>query len=197
VIDDYLANLVTRVEEATGPRLVGVYLMGSAALGDFDAATSDLDVQAVTTERLAEGERRDLAARLTHAALPVPVRGLEFVLYARDELDPPRPQLNLNTGPRMTERLDLEPDPDEWFWFVLDVAIGREPARALAGPPAAEVFPPVRREHVLEALRASEAWHAEHADPERRFVAAARARAWRHDGRWRSKREAVAWARAH
>ena len=50
-VDAYLAELVGRLRAVAGERLVGAWLVGSAALGDFDPARSDLDVQAVTAER--------------------------------------------------------------------------------------------------------------------------------------------------
>ena len=143
-VETYLARLVAHLREGLGDRLVGAWLFGSGALGDFDPATSDLDVQVVTTVRLARAERERLAARLSHPALACPVRGLELVLYAREDLhDPLGPafQLNLNTGPRMPQHVAYDPSEDPRFWFVIDVAIGREAGRALAGPPPAEVFP--------------------------------------------------------
>ena len=85
-IETYLAEVVARLRDGLGDRLVGAWLFGSAALGDFDPATSDLDVQVVTTVRLARTEREDLAARLSHPALACPVRGLELVIYAREDL---------------------------------------------------------------------------------------------------------------
>jgi predicted nucleotidyltransferase len=77
-IEAYLAELVAELRDRLGRRLVGAWLFGSGALGDFDPATSDLDVQVVTTGRLARAEREALAVRLSHPALVCPVRGLEL-----------------------------------------------------------------------------------------------------------------------
>jgi hypothetical protein len=197
-IDDYLAAVCARVREVVGERLVGVWLTGSAALGDFDPARSDLDVQAIATERLARAELERLAGLLDHRALPCPARGLELVLYAREDLcDPAGPafQLNLDTGARMKAHVGLDPALEPRFWFTLDVSIARQAAVALIGPPAAEAFPEPGRALVLAAARESLRWHAEH-DPAGGEAAACRTRAWLADGRWRSKREALAWAAA-
>lgn len=196
----YLHELRERVERHVGKeRLCGVWLFGSAALGDFVSDRSDLDVQAVSSVRLPPADRRRLAAALSHDALPCPARGLEFVLYARDDLgDPAGPAfgLNLNSGARMEGRLDLEPDDDERFWFVIDVAIGRERGRALVGPPAHEVFPTLPRALVVYSLRRCLDWFAASqptgADT---VLGACRAWAWAEDGRWRSKAEGAAWTR--
>ncbi len=196
-IEAYLAELVANVRDELGERLVGARLFGSGALGDFDTATSDLDVQVVTTVRLARAERERLAARVSHPALACPVRGLELVVYAREDLrDPLGPafQLNLNTGPRMAQHVTYDVSEEPRFWFVIDVAIGRDAGRALAGPPAAEVFPelpaPLVRASLQDALR----WFAAN---DRRggqaALAAAGAWAWAEEGRWLAKGPAAAW----
>ena len=199
-IESYLADLVARMRDGLDDRLIGAWLFGSGALGDLDPATSDLDVQVVTTVRLARAEREDLAARLSHPGLACPVRGLELVLYAREDLfDPLGPafQLNLNTGPRMAQHVAYEPSEDPRFWFVLDVAIGREAGLALAGPPSAEVFPELPAALVRDALQQALAWFATN-DPRggQAALAAARAWAWAEEGRWLAKRPAALWLTA-
>ena len=84
--------------------------MGSAALGDFDPARSDLDVQAVTHRALTLAEREAIARALEHEALPVPARGLEFVaLRARRPRATAAYRLNLNTGQRMDRDVSFDP----------------------------------------------------------------------------------------
>jgi hypothetical protein len=199
-VDAYLAELVARLQAVVGDRLVGAWLFGSGAFGDFDPARSDIDVQAVTTVELSVAERRRLAETLSQAALPCPVRGLELVLYARGGLTVPSGpafQLNLNDGPRMARHVALSPDDDPRFWFVLDVAIGREAARPLVGPPAAKVFPAPPRSLILDALREALAWYgANDADGAQLVLAACRGWAWAKQGRWLSKGEAARWAAA-
>ena len=125
------------------------------------------------------------------------MRGLELVIYAREDLgDPLGPtfQLNLNTGPRMTQHVSYDPSEDPRFWFVLDVAIGREAGRALAGPPPAEVFPELPAPLIIDSLQQALAWFAKN-DREggQTALAAARAMAWAEEGRWLAKRPAAAW----
>ena len=189
----YLAELTRRLQAQLGDRLAGAWLAGSGALGDFDPARSDIDVQAVTSSRIARGELERIAAALSHPELPCPVRGLELVLYARD--DAPAFQLNLNTGPGMEQHAGFDPDAEPRFWFVLDLAIAREHARPLAGPPPAELLPPLPRPLVIEALQESLAWFGAH-DGTAAVLAACRAWAWAEEGRWLSKGDAAAWAAA-
>lgn len=196
-IDAYLAGLVDRLRGRLGERLAGVWLFGSGALGDFDPVKSDLDVQAVTTNRIDRAELCVLAGELSHPAYACPVRGLELVIYAREDLDDPLGpafQLNLNTGPRMQQHLALDPDDATRFWFVLDVAIGREAGRALLGPRPDEVFPPMPEPLVRASLQRALDWFAANdATGDQAALAAARASVWLRERRWATKRAAAAW----
>jgi hypothetical protein len=195
-LTNYLAEVTRRLEDALGERLEGAWVVGSGALGDFDAARSDIDVQAVSSERPTRAELEALVAALSHPALECPVRGLEFVLYARgDLLDPRGPafSLNLNTGPGMAQHAGYDPDAEPRFWFILDVAIARQDARPLAGAAPRELLPELPRALIVSALRDALAWWQAN-DPAGAAVSACRAWAWLQEGRWLSKREATAWA---
>jgi hypothetical protein len=197
-IAEYLSELTHRLEAHLEERLAGAWLVGSGAFGDFDRMRSDLDVQAVCSTRVARVELERLAAALSHPALPCPVRGLEFVLYAREDLANPRGpafQLNLNTGPRMDHHVGYDPDAAPRFWFVLDVAIARERARPLAGRPPSELLPAPSRPLVLSALRDALARYR-NSDGAEAVLSACRAWAWATQGHWLSKREAATWAAA-
>jgi len=197
-VAEYLSELALRLEAHLGRRLAGAWLIGSGALGDFDGMRSDVDVQAVCTARLARAQLERLVAALSHPALRCPVRGLEFVLYARDDLSGsqgPAFQLNLNTGPRMAHHVGYDPDAEPRFWFVLDTAIARERARPLAGLPPSALLPPPSRPLVLCALRAALAWYRAY-DGAEAVLAACRGWAWATQGRWLSKGDAAAWAAA-
>jgi hypothetical protein len=192
----YLSELTLRVEAHLEQRLGGAWLVGSGALGDFRRLTSDVDVQAVCTGRLERAELERLAAALSHRALPCPARGLEFVLYAREDLEDPHGpafQLNLNTGPGMKHHVGYDADAEPRFWFTLDVALARERARLLAGRPPTELLPTPPRPLVLAALREALAWYRAH-DGAQAVLAACRAWAWVTQDRWLSKGDAAAWA---
>ena len=188
-MEEYLAELTRRLSEQLGEQLLAAWVVGSSALGDFDAARSDVDVQALSAERCDRATLQALATALT--AVPCPVRGLEFVLYARAEV--PRFSLNLNTGPGMTHHEGYDPDAEQHFWFTLDVSIAHEHAVALLGPHPSEVLPPLARELVAHAARDSLAWWASY-DAGQAVLAACRAWAWAQEDRWLSKGEAAAWA---
>src|ERR1044071_4401071 len=119
----YLDELTGRVQARLGDRLLAAWVVGSSALGDFDPERSDVDVQAVSDGRLPRAELEALVGELSHYALPCPVRGLEFVLYAREDRADPRGRafsLTPNTGPRMDHHAGYEPEAEPRFWFTLD-----------------------------------------------------------------------------
>jgi Domain of unknown function (DUF4111) len=194
----YLRELTARLSAVLDDRLVAAWLIGSGALDDFDVRRSDIDVQAICAVRPARAELERLAALLSHDALPCPVRGLEFVLYARADLaDPLGPAfvLNLNTGGGMRHHVGLDPDAEPRFWFTLDVAIARDHARPLAGAPPAAVVPALPRALIVKALRDAVAWYSA-GDGAEAILALSRAWAWAVDGRWLSKGAAATWAAA-
>lgn len=192
----YLDELVLRLRRTLGDELLGVWQFGSGALGDFDPLRSDLDVQAVVAGRIGFPARRRLTTQLSHPAFPCPVRGLEFVLYARGDLATGSYLLNLNTGPRMEQHESFEPQGDPRFWFVIDLAIGREHGRTLYGPAPASVIPPMSRHDVASALQEALAfWTGPEGSAVQAILAACRAWAWATDGDWRSKGAAADWAR--
>jgi hypothetical protein len=195
----YVEEVARRIRALLGERLLGAWLVGSAALGDFSPDRSDIDIQAISAVRLPLGDRRRLAESLSQDALPCPARGLEFVLYPREDLGRPKGpafQLNLNTGERLAHHLAFRPGEDPRFWFVIDASIARERGRRLAGPSPASAFPPLPRALVLTALRDALAWYADHdTSGVETVLSACRAWSWASEGRWRSKAEGAQWAR--
>jgi hypothetical protein len=195
----YVDEVALRVRDALDGSLMGVWLVGSAALGDYDPRRSDIDVQAVVTHRLPRSERRTLAGRLEHGVLPCPARGLEFVLYAIEDLAAaggPCFQLNLNTGARMEHHVACDADEDPAFWFTIDASIARQSGVALTGPPAAVVFPELPRPLVAAAvLDALDFFAGASGSRDEALLSACRAWAWAVDGVWRSKGESALWAR--
>ena len=174
----YLDELVRRLSAVVG--LDAIYLFGSAAQGSYEHGRSDVDVIAVTARPSSQAEKEAIAEAAE--SLPCPARKLELVVYARGA---ERHELNVNTG----ELVHFQPDEDPRFWFVLDRAIAEQHSIALLGPPWGEVFAPVPREAVEEALGEA-ASSAARDDPEGAELAAARAQIWRETGEWVSKADA-------
>ena len=191
---EYLRSVVATAGRHLDPGLVGVYAIGSVALGDWRPGTSDVDVAIVARGYDAAALRR-LAADLDHARLPVPARKLECVVYdeATVRLGDATFALNLNTGAGERTTVELDPSRVPRFWFVLDLAIAHRRAVALHGPPAEHTLGAPGEPEVRAALAQGLDWHA--GDDAGAAVLAA-CRAWQHlcTGGWSSKSDAARWA---
>ena len=175
-LDTYLDELTEALTSST--ELHALYLVGSGALGTYEHGASDVDVIAVTARSLGLDQRRALAAAAE--AVPCPARRLELVTYARGS---DTWEINLNTG----ELVAFDTADVPAFWFVIDRAMAEHHSIALLGPPWSDVFDPVPREALLEAL-----------DESLETIGAlnmARAWAWLDTGEWISKPAADAWLR--
>lgn len=198
--EQYVQEVANRLRAALGDDLLAVFLVGSAALGDWVPERSDIDVMAVCAGPLSAAQRDRLVESLLHRALPCPARGLELVVYplsiAGSGSGEPGFELNLNTGAEMAFRVDEQPGEIEGFWFALDRSILRERGLALAGPPPADLFAPIPRPTVLGLLADSVRWHRDSGIPLGSDVVLNTCRALRFaaEGTWSSKREAGAWA---
>jgi Aminoglycoside adenylyltransferase, C-terminal domain len=195
----YLAEIARRLRARLGGELVAGYLTGSGAYGGWVADRSDIDVIAICARPLTAAAKRDLVEALRHRALPCPARGLELVVYDRAAVTAPGHgvgfQVNLNTGPAIEERATFDPGDEPGHWFVIDLSIARERARALVGPPPARLIGPIARADVLAALGDSLDWHDRNEGASANAVLGA-CRAWRYavEGGWSSKEEAGRWA---
>jgi predicted nucleotidyltransferase len=165
VAEAQVETYVAEVVEAIDAPVAGVFLLGSALLGGFDPATSDVDLVVVVEPPL---DAELLASRLDE--LGTPFRKLELVVYARGA-KPPAYELNYPDGPG-------EPD----FWFVLDAALAQEHA-----PGWLELLQRVSEPETRRAAEELLAW----AEKRGEAVHAARARHYLEHGNWITKEEAA------
>ena len=194
----YADAVAERLRETLGTDLVGLYLHGSATLGDYDPARSDIDLLAVCEAPLTARVRDDIAARIGREALPCPAQaGLEFSLITRAAaLDTsPAPAYELHgwdaDGRLHADNGHGDPDLPRHFALVRDTGL------AVAGPPAADVFRAVGRAELLALAHAELAWAAANASPGTQVLTACRAWCLAEEGRVRSKRDAAEWAITH
>jgi anti-sigma regulatory factor (Ser/Thr protein kinase)/predicted nucleotidyltransferase len=193
----YLTELVERLNAVLGDALLGAYLIGSAALGDWVEKTSDVDVAAVATDGSLTARRLDeIAGLLDQKALPVTARKLELVLYTASSAGSgwPRFSLNFNTGPRDATSDERDPGTVPSFWFVLDIAIARDRAIALLGPPPQQVFAAPPSDAVRDALTEALRWQRSNPEPGSAVLAACRTWRFLEEGQWHGKTAAGRWA---
>jgi Domain of unknown function (DUF4111)/Nucleotidyltransferase domain len=195
----YLSTLCSRLQGLLGSDLVGVYVGGSYALGDYRREGSDLDLAAVVSAPLSLELRRQVVERLRHESLLCPAQALELVIYrwetARSGSVKADFELNLNTGSELPLQVDWRARAGEGHWFPIDRSILAQAGMPLLGPPAGAVFSPIAPQALVPVLVNSIRWHRAH--PKRQsdsVLNACRSLRFATEGRWSSKPAAGRWA---
>lgn len=150
-IPTLLDALLLGVQQTLGRNLVGLYLRGSLAMGDFDPLASDVDFFAVTEYLLTEAEFNDLASMHdTLAQLPNPYAEHFEGAYI------PRTSVRRFT---LGERLPTLFRQEHLRWYehdynwVLERRVVREHGLTLCGPAPATLIDPVSTDELREAVR--------------------------------------------
>ncbi len=164
-VNAVLDLLLNGVRAVLGDRLVGLYLYGSLASGDFDPDTSDIDFVAVTAEalpdELVEGLRA-LHARLAASGLKWAAK-LEGAYIPRAELRRYDPQAGPFPGYN-EGRFFVAPHGSDW---IIQRHVLREWGVVLAGPDPAGLIDAVEPDGLRRAVlgTAQEWWRPVLADP--------------------------------
>ena len=193
--------MAQRLATVLGDDLVGVYFVGSVALGGYVSGESDVDVVAVSEYAVPDDLKDAAASLLLDETARCPARGLEFTLYRREvAASPPQAadfEVNVSGGPRMERLVRRTPDQEPSFWYVLDRAIAHRNGIVILGPPAAAVFADAPRPVLLDMLRASVLWHRQH-ETATHYAVLNAARAWRFAAAdvLGSKLDGAGWARS-
>jgi len=151
-VNAMLAALLPGVEAALTDNLVGVYLRGSLALGDFDPATSDIDFLVVTERPVAEAEFAALAvlhARL--AALPNKYADhLEGSYIPRAAVERFRPDERRHPTVGADWTFQYGEHRDGW---ILERWTVRERGVILRGPDPKTLIDPITPDAICQAVR--------------------------------------------
>jgi hypothetical protein len=146
-------RLLVGIGEALGDGLVGLYLHGSLALGDFFPPASDVDFHAATAGPLDDPALERLGAM--HAALKAEggwlnrLEGVYLPLAALRQQDPAGGRLP-TVGSDWEFRLG-QPGPT----WVLDRWVTREHGVVVAGPDPRELIDPIGPDELRAAVLAS------------------------------------------
>lgn len=198
----YAGAIADRLEAILGKDLVGVYLHGSAVLGDFSRSRSDVDVLAVAGRTVSIEEKETISRQLGSSSLPCPAGGLEFHLISRETLGTPsmRPVFELHVS--TTRAVSGEPDtvvdghghagdPD----LVMHFAVLHQRGVAIKGPDPSELFAPIPREGLRRAFAYELGWAEQHASSAYQVLNACRAWRFLEENVICSKTEGAEWAR--
>lgn len=144
---DQLQQIVKLVDDALGPKALGIYLHGSAVHGGLKPA-SDVDVLVVSRQSMDDRERRRLVDGLLPISGPrVGARPVELTVVVQSEVRPWRypPTCDFLYGDWLREEIEAhgppQPEPMPNLAIMIPVTLaGNHP---LSGPPPAELLDPV------------------------------------------------------
>ena len=152
-IDALLDTLRAEVRAILGPRFVGMYLDGSLAAGDFDPASSDIDVIVVTAGDLPDeviGALRAMHGRIAEGSSRW-ARELEVAYVARHTIRAPGrrpgPCPCIERGSAHLEVVNLEGG----YW-TLHRHVLRQHGVVVMGPPPATLIDPVSPGELRQAV---------------------------------------------
>ncbi|MBV9712527.1 MAG: DUF4111 domain-containing protein, partial [Ktedonobacteraceae bacterium] len=153
------------------PKLLGIYLHGSLALGGFQPARSDIDLIAVVTEQVDVSLKRELIELLLRISnMPRP---LDVYVLAQKDLFPfqPPPPFELHYHEQFRDTLQQEIRNGNWqHWndtthsdadLTLSLAILQRSGIALSGQPIEDTLPAIPeatfRDALVQALESARA----------------------------------------
>ena len=203
-VNKVLVLLLKGVRSVLGSNLVGLYIHGSLAAGDFEPARSDIDFVAATTLELPQAllpDLRAMHAHLTSSGLhwAREMEGSYLPLSALRSYDPIH---NIHPALRVDGSFELDGHGSDW---IIQLSLLREHAIVLAGPNPRELIDPVEPEDLRQAVRGilREWWSQPLPQPERfasrhyqsyAVLTMCRALYTLNYGRASSKSEAAGWA---
>ena len=192
----FTRDLARRLSAALAVPLVGVYLHGSAVLGDFQPAASDVDVLVVVRDRTSRRDAQQVAGLLASAD-HCPGIGLEATVVeksaARTPTAPWPYRVHVTTDRRDPKTVWCGPDGGDSD-LILHYAVTRESGWSAHGPLPAEAFGPIARDVVRRQLAAELRWAAGNADESYTVLNACRALRYCTEGLLYSKTAGGIWA---
>ncbi|OQE45975.1 hypothetical protein PENCOP_c001G07804 [Penicillium coprophilum] len=199
-LGNYLRHLVHSLQGELKDNLLAIYLFGSAGYGAYEPGISDVDVYAIIHEPILDYQR--LSRIISHTTIPCPARKLEFVLFtkanAASQTTNPAFEMNFNTGKDMDDYVNLNSQTEPRFWFLLDIAIGRDLGKSLLGPPPDRLFAAPKVTWIFDCMMDSLAWYRENGPVTYDGVLnACRQMSYAKTLTWRSKMDSGTWVLEH
>lgn len=151
-VNTLLARLLPCVRDVLQENLVGVYLYGSVATGDFDTGVSDVDLLAVTSTDLSAAEFAAVRAMHLEVARDNPEweDRVEVAYLSVAALRSFRSQTSPIAVISPGEPFHMKDAGTDWLanWYCV-----RENGVALHGPPPHALIAPISREEFAQCIR--------------------------------------------
>lgn len=206
-MEELLREYVDRSREILGETLWGVYLHGSAAMGCFHPARSDLDLLTVVRGPLSAPMKRDYLEMVADLHGRGPAKGIEMSVVRRDSVKPfvyPTPfELHFSGDHLAWYRRDPEEYVRKMQGVDWDLAahctVMRRRGRRLFGPSIQETFGEVPATDYLDSIWRDVAGAEEEIDQTPLYLTLnlARVLAFQREGLVLSKAEGGAWGLEH
>ena len=203
-IEPLLGTFVSRSWDILGDHLLGIYLHGSAVMGCFHPAVSDIDLIVLVRHTLPDAVKRAFMDMTVELNASAPAKGIEMSIVRSDFCRPfvyPTPfELHFSAAHLAWYLRDPEDYVRRMNGTDKDLAAHFTVLRArgvcLAGAPVREVFAEVPARDYLDALLYDVADAAEEiaGNPMYLTLNLARVLAWREEGLVLSKKEGGEWA---
>jgi Domain of unknown function (DUF4111) len=182
----YGSVLAEIVSVSSGQRLVGAYLHGSAAMGGWQPARSDVDLVFVLQDRTPSAALTGVEQALLHDAPACPGTGLECSVVTAQQASNPTPPwpflLHVQSAPGQEARRvrgdAVEGDRD----LLMHYAVCRAAGVPLFGPEPTTVFGAVPRVPILSYLADELGWGLAHGSAAYAILNACRALVYAADG---------------
>jgi predicted nucleotidyltransferase len=141
---DQLQQIVRLVDDAIGPKALGIYLHGSAVAGGLKPA-SDVDVLVVSRQSMDDRERRILVDGLLQISGPrAGARPVELTVVVQSEIRPwqfpPTGDFLYGDWLRAEIETDGPPQPEPMPDLALVIAIALAGNHPLTGPPPSQLL---------------------------------------------------------
>ena len=209
-IDNRNGLLIERFTQETarilGDNLVGVYLHGSAVMGCFHPAKSDLDLLVVVEHAMTDEAKREFMDMVIQLNDEAPAKGIEMSIVRREVCKPfayPTPfELHFSAMHLGWYRDDPEDYIRKMNGTDKDLAahctVIRARGRCLFGAPIPEIFGEVSKQDYMDSLWYDIAEAAEEIAEDTMYLTLnlARVLAFQQEGRVLSKQEGGEWALA-
>ena len=202
--EEVIGELIEQTKEILKTNLIGIYLHGSAAMGCFNPAKSDIDLIIIVKDNMSKKIKRELMDCIVELNDRAPAKGLEISIVLRSVCNPliyPTP-FELHFSPMHLKR--YRDNPDDYIHKMngedMDLAahftVITHRGKCLTGLPINEVFGQVPQEYYMDSIW-EDVMNAEEditENPMYLVLNLARVLAYKKEGQVFSKKEGGMWA---